>query len=606
MKIAAVFGSVGPSSPKEYVERMCQAQVVHQWHSTEVFEVSGGAIGIVRTSERYGVIPMFFKSADGNLLAISGVPTKLGQLEAFLRQIVEMDTAHAFQALTEMDGAYAAIFWQEKEQKALIVPDFMGFQPLYFHKAPKGIALASEIKAFPCAQIVPVQPDPAGWGAFLTFGHSVGENTQLAGVSSLRGKRICYDPANNELTQEQYWNWPERSPEMPFEDISTKFILDCYRAEVSAYQEYQVQDNTLLMSSGFDSRFILCLLKEKGISIETLSVMQRKHFGGAEGTLGHRVAKYFGVEHARLVGEVSGPEGEAAKSHYLMMNEVATPGRGLFISNVAAHVESLTGAVWEGVAPGYTLTQFTDLDMNTYLTKKKLTPDSAVWQQAAAVFSQDFIQSMQEALKANIEREREMYGEDDYGVMRFIIKNRALNRTVTNPLKVYANSVLPFTPGMSDKLWSYIASIPPLTIKKPQLKLYRKIYREHYKKACAIPFCGESGLFSGDDRFSAEIKWKNFVHTLLYYYERRRKIPLVGSLFAHSPIEANIHINDFLNRHANDLKNGANSVSDYVNTDFFEQKNNGPEDSFHMKQQQSLAYYFLYWADVMRGDSSVH
>lgn len=119
MKIAAVFGSVGPHSPKEYVERMCQAQVVHQWHSVEVFEVSGGAIGIVRTSERYGAIPMFFKSMNGNLLAISGVPTKLGQLKAFLSQIVEMNTAQAFQALTEMDGAYAAVFWHEKERRKL-------------------------------------------------------------------------------------------------------------------------------------------------------------------------------------------------------------------------------------------------------------------------------------------------------------------------------------------------------------------------------------------------------------------------------------------------------------------------------------------------------
>ena len=61
MKFAAVFGSVGPSSPREYVERMCQGQVVQAWHSVDVFDVPGGAIGVVYTSERYGTIPMLVK-----------------------------------------------------------------------------------------------------------------------------------------------------------------------------------------------------------------------------------------------------------------------------------------------------------------------------------------------------------------------------------------------------------------------------------------------------------------------------------------------------------------------------------------------------------------
>lgn len=606
MKIAAVFGSVGPYSSKEYVERMCQAQVVQHWHSVDVFDVPGGAIGVVHTSERYGVIPMLVKGQNGNVLAVSGVPTKSGQLRPFLQQIVEMETAEAFQALTEMDGAYAAVFWQEKEKKALMVPDFMGFQPIYCHRAQQGIAFASEIKAFSIGGVVPVQPDPAGWGAFVTFGHIVGEQTQLAGVSRIRGERMCYDPENNDLTKELYWNWPERSRDTQFEEISTEYILDCFGREVDAYREYGVQDNTLLMSSGFDSRFILCLLNEKEMPIKTLSVIHQKHFGGAEGKLGYRMARHLGVEQARLVDAVSGHEGEVAKDHYLVMNDVATPGRGLFISNVSARVEGLSGGVWEGFAPGYTLTQLTDRDMDTYLAKKNLTPESNRWQDAAAVFSEDFLHAMQKGVQENIRRERGLYGEDDYGVMRFIFKNRALNRTVTNPLKVYANTVMPFTPGMSARFWDYIASIPPLTIEDSERKLFRKIYCNDFKKACEIPFCSEKGLFAGDGRFSAEISWKNFLYSLHYYYERRRKIPLVGSLFAKAPVETNTYIDDFLRQHDMDLKRSTHPGCDYINRAFSWQETEGANVLFQRNKEKNLLYYFLCWVDVMEGKLTVH
>lgn len=164
MKIAAVLGKVGPDTPKSYVERMCKAQLACDWHEYSVFEVPGGAIGIVRTSEKFGKIPMFLKGKNGNLLAISGVPIKGCKLNEFLHRVVEMNSEDAAQVLTEMDGAYAALFWQADEKKALLITDFMGFQPVYLHKASEGIAIASEIKAFSVGGVVPVEPDPAGWG----------------------------------------------------------------------------------------------------------------------------------------------------------------------------------------------------------------------------------------------------------------------------------------------------------------------------------------------------------------------------------------------------------------------------------------------------------
>ncbi|NDY72405.1 hypothetical protein DO021_12095 [Desulfobacter hydrogenophilus] len=499
MKIAAVFGSVGPYLPKEYVERMCQAQVVHQWHSVEVFKVSGGAIGIVRTSERYGAIPMFFKSRDGNLLAISGVPTKLGQLKAFLYQIVEMNTAEAFQALTEIDGAYAAVFWHEKEKTALLVPDFMGFQPVYYHRAHKGVAYASEIKAFSVAGIVPVKPDPAGWGAFVVFGHTVGEHTQLAGVSRLRGERIFYDPENNNLTKERYWNWPQKQVNITYDNVPIEPIVNCLRSDIDAYKEYGVENSTLLMSSGLDSRLLLCILDEKKIPIKSFSVQQPAHFFGAEGKLGQKVAKQFGINDAKLSLPFTGFEEELASMQYLIMNDVASPGLSLFISKVAGHIFTLTGSIWEGWAPGNIATQFTCKSIDDYL-RSKWKRSERIWGGAENIFTLDFLKQMQRSIDERLQAEIGLCGNDDFGIKRFFLKNRALNRTTPNPLKVYSNTVIPFMPGLSKEIWNNSLRLPPYQLSR-QKTLSLRIFKDVYPKAMELPFCNEQGLYMVNSTF---------------------------------------------------------------------------------------------------------
>jgi hypothetical protein len=594
LKIAAVFGNVGKLDPHTYVERMCKAQIACEWHTYEVFKVRGGAIGIVRTSECYGSIPMFIKGKNGNILAISGVPTKNGNLRQFLNRIIEMSAMDAGKALTELDGAYAVVYWNRRENEALLVTDFMGFQPIYIHRSASGVAIASEIKAFSIGGVVPVQPDPAGWGAFIAFGHSVGDRTQLSGVSRLRGVRLTYVPEVNAFNSESYWEWPERRPTMALEDISLKTILNCFRDEVEAYSEYKVSENTILMSSGFDSRLILCLLAEKGISMKSLSVQHKGHYFGAEGKLGQKVAKLFGVSDAVLVNPLAGEDGEISKTRYLAMNDVTTPGKSLHISNVAGHVTSLKGAVWEGFAPGYTVTQLTDNNMESFLAKKNLAKDSDRWRIASKIFTRDFCDLMNNEIAIAVQKEREMFGEDDYGVMRFVFKNRALNRTGPNPLKVYANTVIPFMPGLSKKYWNYISSIPPLIIDTRGMALYRLLFKEHYPLACSVPFCSEKGLFSVKNRTSMFIDVINSLYRMKYYYDRRHKIPFWGK-FVSKKYRQEKERDAFCNTNKSALDKG------YLNPKTLKKASINEFVSPNRKKELDLYYYWSVWEMVMNG-----
>lgn len=601
MKIAAVFGNVGSDSPKAYVERMCKAQLACDWHTHSVFEVPGGVIGIVRTSEKFGKIPMFLQSAKGNILAISGVPIKGGKLTPFLHRIVEMSTKDASVALTEIDGAYAALFWHAEEQKAILVTDFMGFQPVYLHKAQSGIAIASEIKAFSIGGVVPVTPDPAGWGGFVIFGNSVGEPTQLSGVSRLRGEKLTYDVVHKSFNRESIWEWPERQSQLTAENVPLEPIVDCFRDDVKAYKEYGVDENTLLMSSGFDSRLLLCLATEAGIPVNSLSVQQPSHFFGAEGKLGQKVARGFGISDAKLLTPLSGMEDKIEGLRYMAMNDVASPGLSLFIGKVAGHVAHLSGAIWEGGAPGNIASQLTHTNMDSYLQSRwGLCPGSQVWSFAEDVFSSQFFSKQQQALLENLTKETATCGNDDFGIKRFIIKNRALNRIFPNPLKVYTNSVLPFMPGSSKILWEKTSVLSPYS-KCGSKILTKRIFAEFYPKATMYPFCSEKGLYTANGRFDLSVSATNLFYDLAYKWERRHKIPYVGKYIGKKSVSSSVSSEVNLQKIVLD-----NLITDNTCLDSSKVKTLLSLEKLNPQQRKSknLLVYWALWHRVMNGDIS--
>jgi hypothetical protein len=602
MKIAAVFGENARVDPSVAVTRMCEIQRAHAWHKTEVFRLPGGAIGIVRTSEQFGKIPMLLQGEGGNLLAISGVPTMDGKLSSHLRSVLTMSSDKALEALSLLDGAYVALFWHASEKTLLLVPDFMGFQPVYVHQKSNVLAIASEIKAFPAGGVVPVEPDPAGWGAFVVFGHTVGEPTQLAGVSRIRGKRMRYTPYSNSVTWSKYWDWPQRNPDLNIDNVELEAIVDPLRKEIAAYQEYSVPEQTVLMSSGFDSRLTLCLLKEAGIPVNSFSVQQKGHYLGTEGKLGQEVARRLGVKDPKLVQPLAGKAGEIARVRYMLMNEVATASLSLFILKVAGWVDGMQGSVWEGFAPGYTIAQLTSPSKAQYLKSKGVAPEEHGWVAAKHVFSSEFLESMQSGLQKQVNSEFERYGTDDYGCMRFIFKNRALNRTGSNPFKVYTNSVLPMVPGLTRPFWNICASIPQSIVDANQKLLYKRIFQIYFPKVQSIPFTSEKNMFAADGKFHLQMKLIKIAHDLNYHLERWHKLPLIGDLGSQIKVNSNKNKfqigSDFISSFLSARNLDDPCINADVARDIISRENISPPQ----RKLRNLFFYWALWHMVMQGE----
>jgi len=347
------------------------------------------------------------------------------------------DSASAARSLAEQDGAFASIFWSDAERRLVVVTDFLGFKPLYMRRTRGRLQLSSDTKAWDRP------PDPAGWGAFVSFGHTIGDRTLLEGVKRVGAATVLvYDAETDQLTECVYWHWPRpaRTP-----DIAG--LVEALRDSATQYAA-RGGPGTLLLSGGFDSRLIACILAREGIPFQALGVSHADQYFDADGRFAGTFARRQGLRF-RLVRSPRDFFSSEAYLDYLFDTDASTPSLYLFISQVAQFVDATP--VWEGLVPGYTLTTphqpaggFAE-----YIRRECAARESTAWRDARSVFRQDFCEAMLEGFEADLGTDASRYPDNGNGVSEFIIRNRARNRTGINPLKVYEARTHAFLPGLT-------------------------------------------------------------------------------------------------------------------------------------------------------------
>jgi hypothetical protein len=497
MKVAASF-SGGRYADVELVRRMLTAQDTDGGGEAEVMPVDGGALGWLRTSDRFAPFSMAHRSRSGNVLLVSGTPIRRGGgVAELLVRATHESLEGGTKLLTELDGAFAALLWNAAERRLGVVTDFHGLQPLHVTRDDGLFLLSTEQKGICASGVIGVEPDPAGWGAFLSFGHNVGYRTSVEGVHRVRpGVITVHDVAGGTTSERRYWQWPEPAPQRAVSDVDTASIFLAMRESVDAYLEY-AQEGVVLMSGGFDSRLVLGLLRAAGLAPRALIVRHRDEHADADGRYAVRAAQGLGVEY-----EVRTPSRDFYSSdayrRYLQLSEGSNTSLGLFISQVSAHIRPEHRAVWEGIAPNIlkrlernpTMGGFTD-----YLARACRGTSSRAWLAASYVFSPDWLHVIQERWAEALAEETASYSDDEFGVTQFSARNRARNRLGTNPYRVYANDVLPFTPALTRSFFDQVGGLSGAA--KGAGDLTMRILREHLPRALDVPFCSGGKLIKG-------------------------------------------------------------------------------------------------------------
>ena len=189
------------------------------------------------------------------------------------------------------------------------------------------------------------------------------------------------------------------------------------------------------------------------------------------------------------------------------MNDVATPSLYLFIAQISAYIMTDMKAVWEGVFPGSSLVPPHNPPPGNFEVFSKQECnfiESLRWKALSRIFNQKFMDEMYEGFLQSFDQEKDKYPNNGDGVSQFVINNRMRNRTATNPLQVYSNKVLPFTPGLNKDFWNIIAKIPYEL--RTNFKLYFEIYNRHFPQMMQFPFVSGSTLFNYNPTIDNTIK----------------------------------------------------------------------------------------------------
>lgn len=306
---------------------------------------------------------------------------------------------------------------------------------------------------------------------------------------------MVYDPADRTLSTQPYWQWPERRPLSRLEEVDTGAMLEALEREIHGYGAHHRSGN-LLLSGGFDSRLVLALLARQRTKPKGVIVRYSDENHDADARLAVHAAREVRADYHVFTPPIS----YYSSSHYvdyLLMNEAATPSLELFVVQIASYVTQDLEAIWEGVYPGCILSPLQKIrgGFRAYLQKACKSAGSSEWNAAALVFNRAFLDEMLESFSQVLKEETSKYPDDDDGVTQFVVRNRTRHRTAPNPLKVYANDALPFTPGLSRDFWELAARVP--TALKHDHRLYFEIFRRHLPALGAIPFLSAGALHRG-------------------------------------------------------------------------------------------------------------
>jgi len=430
-------------------------------------DLSGGAIGCVGEP-----LP-----AQGNLCFFTGIPIKGPGVDdvADANAAAELFRAH--------DGAFAGVFWDVNQEILVVGTDCLGMQPLYMRKEPGALTFVSNTKA------VAGEPDLAAWGAFLSIGHPIGERSLMDGLRRVPPASILtYDCKRQRLDVRQYWQWPEASDAWRHYDF-----LESLDRDVRAYASSQ-GTGTVLLSGGFDSRLLLFLLKRAGIPVDALSIAHEDEHDDADGRLAQTIAERAGVS-LRKANPPRDFFSSRAYLDYLIASDAGFPSLDLFIAKVASQIDA--GAVWDGLVPGFVFMPLHQPEggFDAYLRQEIRGADSAIWRAAEILFKPEVVAAMREGFARDLDGELSRLPRDMHGLARFVIENRSRNRPAMNPLKVYANRVKAFTPGLSKDFMAHAATIP--FQEKQHGRFYRRLFERLDKRALSVPFVSGGELLPG-------------------------------------------------------------------------------------------------------------
>jgi asparagine synthase (glutamine-hydrolysing) len=197
--------------------------------------------------------------------------------------------------LTRIRGMFALALWDGRTRTLLAARDRAGEKPLYWSKTPRGLLLASEVKALLVRPDVARELDPEAVDQFLTYEYVLAPRTILKGIHKLPpGHYLTY--CNGEVKVRSYWEAAAIRPRPWREGDATEALADALRHATISQMVADVPLGAFL-SGGVDSSTIVAFMS--GASMQPVNTFSIGFEAGTYNELPYarEVASLFATNH---------------------------------------------------------------------------------------------------------------------------------------------------------------------------------------------------------------------------------------------------------------------------------------------------------------------
>jgi asparagine synthase (glutamine-hydrolysing) len=165
--------------------------------------------------------------------------------------------------LSRVRGMFALALWDDRTKTLIAARDRAGEKPLYWTKTPRGLLLASEVKALLVRPEVTRELDPEAVDQFLTYEYVIAPRTILKGVHKLPpGHYLTYRAG--EVTVRRYWDAADVQPRAWQEDDAAEALRAALRRATVGQMMADVPLGAFL-SGGIDSSTIVAFMSEASL-----------------------------------------------------------------------------------------------------------------------------------------------------------------------------------------------------------------------------------------------------------------------------------------------------------------------------------------------------
>ena len=258
------------------------------------FASEDGAVHLVGNGEIYN-----HQTVRAELVSAGHAFASGSDIEVAVHAYEEWGTAF----VERLHGMFALALWDARSRTLVAARDRAGEKPLYYARTPRGLLLASEIKALLVAPDVSREVDLDALDQFLTYEYVITPRTIFSAVRRLPAAHyLVY--RNGELVVARYWQAPAGAGATWSDEEAASALRETLGRAVARQMMSDVPLGAFL-SGGIDSSAIVALMSEA--ARRDRSAVNTFSMGFADGSyneLPHarRVAEHFATRHRE--GEV--------------------------------------------------------------------------------------------------------------------------------------------------------------------------------------------------------------------------------------------------------------------------------------------------------------